>query len=71
MILTHESVLWRERCIVVRSIEVETIEMHWPRRFPHGPAHDDWIVELALWAVVGLIVALNVVMMWRIATATV
>ncbi|MBS0362784.1 MAG: hypothetical protein JSR98_15515 [Proteobacteria bacterium] len=45
--------------------------MHWPRRLPHGPAQDGWIVELALWALVGLIVAVNVVMMWRIATATV
>jgi hypothetical protein len=29
------------------------------------------MTDLVLWAVIGLIVALNAIMMWRIATATV
>jgi hypothetical protein len=29
------------------------------------------MTDLMLWAIIGLIVALNAIMMWRIATATV
>lgn len=40
-------------------------------RLPHGPLQDGWMTDLMLWAIIGLIVALNAIMMWRIATATV
>lgn len=45
--------------------------MQRPHRLSHGSAHDGWLVDLLCWAAVGLIVLLNLVMMWRIATATV
>lgn len=40
-------------------------------KFPPAPAHDSLAMELLFWAAVILIVLLNGVMMWRIATATV
>lgn len=39
--------------------------------FPHGPAHDEWLAEILIWTAIGVIVLLNLAMMWRIATATV
>jgi hypothetical protein len=45
--------------------------MQMSHKLPHGPAPDSWKLELLYWGVIGLIVLLNAVMMWRIATATV
>ncbi|HEX3364755.1 hypothetical protein [Phenylobacterium sp.] len=37
------------------------------RGLPHPP----WMEDVLAWLVIGLVVLLNVILMWRIATATV
>lgn len=44
---------------------------HIERPHREGPGPAPWIDSLLLWLVVAGVVAANVVMMWRIATATV
>lgn len=40
-------------------------------RHPHEHPHPVWVEDVLAWFVIGLVVLLNLFMMWRIATATV
>jgi hypothetical protein len=44
--------------------------MRQPRRFHRAPEHPVWMDILVVWLAIGLVLFLNLILMWRIATAT-
>lgn len=43
--------------------------MRQPRRLHRGAGHSVWMDILLVWLAIGLVLFLNLILMWRIATA--